>query len=124
MRIGEVARASGITTQAIRFYERRGLIKPPKRLRSGYRDYSPEAVATIEAIKDLQAVGFTLREAAEFVSLLNGKIHHPTKNRAIAEGKLRSLDAQITRLKKMRAELKARLVSCTCCNDTKALSTK
>ena len=93
MRIGEVAAASGITVQAIRFYERRGLIKAPRRLASGYRDYPPEAVSTLETIKELQAVGFTLREAAEFIRLLQGKPHYPAKNRVLAEQKLRLLEA-------------------------------
>lgn len=117
MRIGAVAAAAGVTVQAVRFYERRGLIKLPRRLSSGYRDYPPEAVTTLETIKQLQAVGFTLRETAEFIRLLEGKPHDPAKNRALAEEKLCRLEAQIARLGEMRDGLRARLVACTCCNE-------
>ena len=125
MRIGEVAAATGVTVQAVRFYERRGLLKPPKRLPSGYRDYAPEAVTDLETVKELQAVGFTLRESAEFLRLLEGEPHYPAKNRAVAEEKLRSLEAQIARLTSMRDGLRARLVACTCCNESpRASSTR
>lgn len=117
MRIGEIAAATGVSVQAIRFYERRGLLNPPQRLASGYRNYSPEAIKTIEDIKQLQQVGFTLRETAEFIGLLRGQPRHPSKNRALAEEKLRSFEAQILRLSTMRDELGDRLLTCTCCNE-------
>lgn len=116
MKIGEVAAAAGVSVRTIRFYERRGLIKTPKRLASGYRDFQPEAVAALEIIKRLQEVGFTLRETGEFISLMQDKPHRPAKNRALAEEKLRRLESQITRLGAMRDELQARLASCACCN--------
>jgi hypothetical protein len=59
MRIGEVA-AQGGNVQTIRFYERRGLLKKPRRLASGYRDYPAEVVKLIHFIKRTQKQRFTL----------------------------------------------------------------
>ena len=44
MKIGEVAKAAGVGIDAVRFYEREGLLPEPARQPSGYRDYSPDAV--------------------------------------------------------------------------------
>lgn len=53
MLIGEVAAAARVGVQTLRFYERRGLVKP-SRLVSGYRDYTPDTVAVIRFIKQSQ----------------------------------------------------------------------
>ena len=44
LRVGEVARAAGVTTDTIRYYKREGLIPPPERTPSGYRAYPAGAV--------------------------------------------------------------------------------
>ncbi len=62
MRIGELARKVGITTQAIRYYERIGLLEKPARTPSGYRLYDQEAVEFLQFVKKAQGLGFELRE--------------------------------------------------------------
>lgn len=44
MRIGDLALRTGVSTDAIRYYEKEGLLPAPKRTDNGYRDYGPEAV--------------------------------------------------------------------------------
>ncbi|PLQ00040.1 MerR family transcriptional regulator [Cupriavidus pauculus] len=60
MRIGELARLSGLTASRIRFYESAGLIAAVERSANGYRDYAPEAVWMLEIIASAQAAGFSL----------------------------------------------------------------
>jgi DNA-binding transcriptional MerR regulator len=62
MRIGQLAAAAGVTVQAVRFYERKGLIRAPARRDSGYREYSTAAVDEIRKVLQLKALGFTLAE--------------------------------------------------------------
>jgi DNA-binding transcriptional MerR regulator len=62
MLIGEVAAQAGVNVQTIRFDERRGLLKKPRRLPSGYRDYPAEVVKVVRFIKRTQKQGFTLEE--------------------------------------------------------------
>ena len=50
MRIGEVARAAGVGIDAVRFYEREGLIQAPARRPSGYREYTPDVVVSLRFI--------------------------------------------------------------------------
>ena len=69
MRIGELADVVGITTEAIRYYERVGLLPAPTRTSSGYRDYDDPAVERLRFIRTAQTVGFTLGEIGEIIAL-------------------------------------------------------
>lgn len=62
MKIGDVARAAGVTASRIRFYEAEGVIAPADRTANGYRDYPPAAVALIVFIERAQKLGFSLKE--------------------------------------------------------------
>ncbi len=62
MKIGDVARAAGVTTSRIRFYEAEGVIAPADRAANGYRDYPPALVDLIVFIERAQKLGFSLRE--------------------------------------------------------------
>ncbi len=62
MRIGELARRTGVPPKTLRFYESSGLIPPPPRTPSGYRDYPDECVERVRFVKTAQAAGFTLAE--------------------------------------------------------------
>lgn len=117
MRIGQLAAAAGVSVQAVRYYERRGLLKRPARVRpSGYRDYPAESVEAVRLIKRLQGVGFTLREVGQFAGLLESPHHDPAETRAVALAKVRAMDEQIKRLRAMRGALNTLLKSCECCN--------
>jgi DNA-binding transcriptional MerR regulator len=62
MKIGELAKRTGLAQSAIRFYESKGLLKSVGRLSNGYREYPPEAVALLKIIINAQQTGFTLDE--------------------------------------------------------------
>jgi DNA-binding transcriptional MerR regulator len=66
--IGEVADRTGVTQRTLRFYEEKGLLKPPERMDGGFRLYSDIDVERIQFIKRLQdLLGFTLSEIKEMV---------------------------------------------------------
>ncbi|MGH7502237.1 MAG: MerR family transcriptional regulator [Longimicrobiales bacterium] len=69
LRIGDLARQTGVTVETLRYYERRRLIRPTGRRRSGYREYAPAAVGLVRFIKRAQSLGFTLAEVEELVGL-------------------------------------------------------
>ncbi|AXY21137.1 Mercuric resistance operon regulatory protein [Komagataeibacter saccharivorans] len=62
MKIGELARQSGLTASRIRFYERIGLLKTVDRRSNGYRTYPPQAALILGLIATAQRAGFTLEE--------------------------------------------------------------
>jgi DNA-binding transcriptional MerR regulator len=106
MRIGEVAAQAGVHVQTIRFYERRGLLPQPQRLRSGYRDYPPEAVQFVRLIKQLQEHGFTLQEIAPLLRLQAARATQVQELRAHLQAKLDSLEIKIQALQETRDKLK------------------
>lgn len=69
MRIGQVADSVGLPSQTIRFYERQGLLPPPRRGPNGYRDYDDSTVARLRFIRTAQTAGLTLGEIASIVDL-------------------------------------------------------
>lgn len=62
MKIGELAKRSGLAASTIRFYEAKGLLKVVSRQSNGYRDYPLQAVAILSIISDAQQAGFSLDE--------------------------------------------------------------
>ncbi len=69
MRIGEVAEAAGLAAQTIRFYERRGLLPPPRRGANGYRDYGPSTLTRLQFIRSAQGAGLALVDIASILDL-------------------------------------------------------
>ena len=68
LQIGEVAERTSVTQRTLRFYEEKGLLKPPTRMEGGFRLYSEDDVHRVEQIKQLQKLlGFTLAEIKEMV---------------------------------------------------------
>ena len=68
LQIGEVAERTGVTQRTLRFYEEKGLLKPPARMDGGFRLYSEDDIRRIERIKRLRhALGVSLDEIREMV---------------------------------------------------------
>jgi DNA-binding transcriptional MerR regulator/peroxiredoxin len=73
MRVGELARRTGTTVRALRYYESAGLVVP-RRQPNGYRDYPPIAVDLVRQIRELTALGLSVEETRPFVeSLAEGR---------------------------------------------------
>lgn len=98
LQIGEVAERTGVTQRTLRFYEERGLLKPPSRLDGGFRLYSEDDVRRVEQIKRLQSLlGFTLAEIKEMVEADEVKIQIRAtyrKDAAVSERRAKLLKAK------------------------------
>ncbi|HKQ04587.1 MAG TPA: MerR family transcriptional regulator [Blastocatellia bacterium] len=114
MRIGEVATRAGVSVQAVRLYERRGILKRVARQRSGYRDYTPDTVALVRFVKQAQQHGFTLNEIKSLIDLRGTQGSGTGQARRLAEAKVAALDAQINRLKAQRDAIAHGLGCCQC----------
>lgn len=105
LRIGEVAEATGISVEALRFYERRGLLGRPARTPSGYRAYDEGVLERLAFIKRAQAIGFSLDEIGEILEM-RGRGEAPcVEVRQAARRKLAELDARLRELRRYRNEL-------------------
>ena len=118
MKIGEVAKAAGIGIDAIRFYERKGLIEKPARRPSGYRVYGPDTVPNLRFIKRAKELGFSLKEISELLSVEADPRATATEVMALAENKLSDIEEKIRALQRMRRALRKVVEGCPGRGDT------
>lgn len=70
MLIGELATRAGVTQKAVRYYERRGLLKP-SRMASRYRDFDYRALTIVQTIRRCKNIGMQLDESRDVIELIN-----------------------------------------------------
>jgi DNA-binding transcriptional MerR regulator len=107
MRIGELARRTGVPTKTIRYYEEIGVLPAPDRAANDYRDYPDEAVDRLAFVRDAQATGLTLTEIASILDLRSqgeATCHHVVD---LLERHLSALDRHIQTLRETRKKLAA-----------------
>jgi DNA-binding transcriptional MerR regulator len=97
-----ICRHSSVTRGALRIYEREGLIEPPRRTAAGYRDYPPDTVQRLEAVRQLKEIGFSLREIALLLSERDAGHIDPQSLQQMAREQLDAIDARIARLRTVR----------------------
>ncbi|MGH9815071.1 MAG: heavy metal-responsive transcriptional regulator [Candidatus Acidiferrales bacterium] len=112
MRIGEVATRTGLTVDAIRFYERRGLLLRAPRSEGGFRLYSERDVESLRFLRQMQAQGFSLDEIRELLSLRGGQAHACEHVRDLLASKLAAVHAKQHELRKLERELGQSLNCC------------
>jgi len=110
--IGELARASGVGVETIRFWERAGLLPAPPRSPSGRRLFGPEAVERLRFVRHARALGFPLEEVRTLLAMASGEAGGCEEVRALAERHLLAVRARIARLRRMEAALEATLARC------------
>lgn len=112
MKIGQVADASGVSVDTVRFYERRGVLPTPDRLPSGYRVYDDEAIERIRLTKSLQALGMTLNEVVGALGAADQGEVECVDERWRLEVVLKRLDDEMIRLRKLRSDVETALAAC------------
>ncbi|MDF1569906.1 MAG: MerR family transcriptional regulator, partial [Spirochaetaceae bacterium] len=93
--IGELAGRTGVGVEALRFYERKGLLPSPTRDASGYRRYREDDVVRVRFIRRAKELGFTLAEIHELLELRATDEKTCEEVRTIARDKITDLDQRI-----------------------------
>ncbi len=112
--IGTAAKQAGVTVKTVRFYEQSGLIPKAGRNAGKYRLFTPETVERIEFIRRAQALGFTLGEIGEVLSVYDQGDCSCGQVRKSVEQKLRVIDRKLRELETLKTDLlavKGRLAS-------------
>lgn len=109
LKIGEVSKRSGVGIEALRFYERGGLLDSPSRTFSGYRVYGEEVLERLEFIKRAQALGFSLDEIRQIVDDARKGQSPCDEVREIVRRRMEELDERLRELHRYRKELKSTL---------------
>lgn len=105
--IGALARKEGLATETLRYYERLGLIEPSRRTAANYRLYDNTAVRRLRFIRRAQALGFSLSEIGELLSLHQQPGADMGAVKQLAEHKITDIEEKIADLEKMKAGLEA-----------------
>ena len=109
MQIGELAKLANTSTKTIRFYEDSGLLPPPARSASGYRDYGPEIVDRLRFIHRGQAAGLTLQKVRQILAIHDGGEVPCGHVRQVLDDRLHQVRAQIAELVALEGHLQSLL---------------
>lgn len=109
LKIGEVSRLSGIGIEALRFYEKSGLLDRPGRTYSGYRLYDESVLERLAFVKKAQLLGFTLDEIKQLIEHKRNGENPCAEVREIVKTRLNELNERIEQMLKYRDELTAAL---------------
>lgn len=113
MRIAQLAAASGLTIDTIRFYEKAGLLSTEHFTRkpNGYRDYHEAALRRLILIRQGQSAGLTLREMSALIGLWEADALSNEQKRLFFLEKLEALEARIQELQDIRQYILSKLES-------------
>ena len=112
MNISDVAKKTGLTSKAIRFYEEKGLVTPPLRGDNGYRSYTAQHLNELTLLRQARQVGFNLEECGELVNLFNDPTRHSADVKARTLQKVAEIERHIDELQQMRHQLLTLAESC------------
>ncbi len=110
--IGAVAKRAGVAIDTIRYYERQGLLPEPMRRASGYRSYGDGAVAQLRFIRRAKALGFTLEEIRDLLTLSTDRLHGVKRVKQRATQRLAAIEQRIAEWGRVRDGLAQLIESC------------
>ncbi|HEX3722164.1 MAG TPA: MerR family transcriptional regulator [Nitrolancea sp.] len=101
LRVGELAKRTGLTVRALRYYDEIGLLSPPRHAHSDYRLYGDDEIARLQQIASLRQLGFALEEIREILTRPEISVQQ------VIELHLARLNEQIALMEQLRARLEA-----------------
>lgn len=108
--IGQLAKLAGVAIDTIRYYERDGLLQAAGRQASGYRRYGPNELRRLRFIRRAKALGFSLDDIRDLLSLSDARAVGPVK--ALAISKRDQIAARIAELRRIQDGLEFLIQAC------------
>jgi MerR family mercuric resistance operon transcriptional regulator len=118
-RISELAKAAGIPTTTVRYYERIGLVEPEDRSAGNYRLYSNESLQRLRFVRAAQAIGFTLDDVRALLGE-GGNVPCCGDVQQLLEDRLAEIQQRLKDLRQVQRVLKASLAKCQASNPRRA----
>ena len=112
MNIGSVATDTGLSAKTIRYYEDIGLVTPG-RSANGYRSYTAAEVQRLKFLQRARALGFSIEECRQLLSLYEDKDRASASVKAIALDKISAIEVKISELEGLRDSLKTMAAGCS-----------
>lgn len=111
--IGQLAKAAGVPTSTVRYYERRGLLRPQARSPRNYRVYDENALERLSFTRSAQAVGFTLADIGVLLRYRDGDPSPCRKVQSLVNARLIHVAEQVERLRNVDRVLRRWLKVCS-----------
>ncbi len=128
LQIGEAAEQTGLTQRTLRYYEEKGLLRPPSRMDGGFRLYSQDDIERVESIKQLRdLLGFSLADIKEMLdaeevrvqvkaqwrkdAAVGVKVEEMKKALAATRHQVNLIDQKVAQMTEMREKLAARVAN-------------
>ena len=105
MNIGGASQASGVSQRMIRHYEKIGLIPPPPRRDSGYRDYADADVHRLRFIANARDLGFPIEDIRDLLGLWSNSQRASAEVKALAVARAEELGRKAEALQALRQTL-------------------
>lgn len=105
MNIGAASTASGVSQRMIRHYEKIGLIPPPPRRDSGYRDYADADVHRLRFIANARDLGFPIEDIRDLLGLWSNSQRASAEVKALAIARAEELGRKAEALQALRRTL-------------------
>src|SRR5215469_16441833 len=112
MQIGEIAKRTRLTVDAIRFYEKRKLLPRAVRSEGRFRLYGESSVDRLHFIQQMQGLGFSLREVGELNQLRERKVEACESVRQLLTAKLADVRTKMRELRQLEKELESDFRKC------------
>lgn len=112
MKIGELAKSSGVNAKLIRHYESIGLIPKASRTEGNYREYSQNDIQFLRFIKRGRSLGFSMKEIKKLISLWRNKSRSSREVKALAAAHIEVLEGKITEMQEVVNNLKKLSKNC------------
>jgi|JI10StandDraft_1071094.scaffolds.fasta_scaffold00939_11 DNA-binding transcriptional MerR regulator len=112
MTVGDLSKKYGVNREAVRFYERKGLLPRPTRNMSGYRLYDAQGEKALSFILSAKNLGFTLAEIKSLLQIRVVNQGNCEKIRTHAKQKINEIDAKIIYLQRLKKSLSKLVTSC------------
>jgi DNA-binding transcriptional MerR regulator len=109
LRIGDLSARSGFSRDAIRYYERIGLLGAPPRTDGGYRVYGEQALNRLRVIRNARSIGFSLAEIRGFMKVRDAGGVPCAEVRKAAETRLDEVTAELKHLEEVRRAMRRTL---------------
>lgn len=111
LQIGEVATQTGLSVDAIRFYERERLLRTAARSNGGFRLFSQSDVDDLAFIHNAQDLGFSLQEIRDLITLKN-TLPDCGQVEKLLEHKITVIREKIASLRRLERELRRAVANC------------
>ncbi len=112
MTISKLASQAGVTADTLRYYQRIGLLPPPRRTSAGYRLFDKDSLDRVAFIKSAQRVGLRLSDVGRLLEVMDRGLCPCGHTEKLLEARLAEVDQEIERLTNLRQAMAHTLEAC------------